>query len=213
MVDLCGPAWFESGLQAAYRIRAWISGSKEYELAEVPEGMAVQDPLRIVFRDRTGTLTGYEIQHELERCGCWAEMADPAYVVLILGNASTDSDIDKAIAALSGIGEKYLQSQARRSLPPVRSLSLSQGRISDPVTITRNKFTADEVEAVNIREAEGRKSAEAVIPYPPGIAVLYPGETITADTLSYIDTLRHLGAKCQGVADPTLNTILVLRER
>ncbi|MMZ70272.1 hypothetical protein D1872_332760 [compost metagenome] len=50
-----------------------------------------------------------------------------------------------------------------------------------------------------------------VIPYPPGIPILYPGEPISARTANQLVRLKYAGAKCQGTADPTLTTIQVHR--
>ncbi|MEK3870527.1 Orn/Lys/Arg family decarboxylase [Paenibacillus sp. FSL M7-0831] len=37
----------------------------------------------------------------------------------------------------------------------------------------------DETEAIPLDACAGRVAAEMVIPYPPGIPILYPGERIT----------------------------------
>jgi len=58
----------------------------------------------------------------------------------------------------------------------------------------------------------GRIAAEAVIPYPPGIPILYPGEWIGQDVLHFIKELAQTGAKCQGISDPTLQKLAVVRK-
>ncbi|MOA57775.1 hypothetical protein D3C78_1820140 [compost metagenome] len=54
-------------------------------------------------------------------------------------------------------------------------------------------------------------SAEMIIPYPPGIPLLYVGEKISVITARRLINLRNTRAKCQGAADPTLATIQVIR--
>ncbi|MOA46123.1 hypothetical protein D3C78_1686000 [compost metagenome] len=51
-----------------------------------------------------------------------------------------------------------------------------------------------------------------VIPYPPGIAILYPGESVTAEIISEIKQLSALGAKFQGAADTSMATLAVYAE-
>lgn len=48
-----------------------------------------------------------------------------------------------------------------------------------------------------------------VIPYPPGIPLLYPGESIAASVCDRLIRLRTGGAKFQACADPALQHIKV----
>ncbi|MNI75398.1 Arginine decarboxylase [compost metagenome] len=48
-----------------------------------------------------------------------------------------------------------------------------------------------------------------VIPYPPGIPLLYPGEVITREIYARIVSLVKAGAKFQGAMDHTLQTLKV----
>ncbi|MGG2990873.1 aminotransferase class I/II-fold pyridoxal phosphate-dependent enzyme [Paenibacillus macerans] len=81
--------------------------------------------------------------------------------------------------------------------------------ISEPVAFSLAPLSQGEIEAIPVEDSAGRQAAEMIIPYPPGIPLLYPGETITEETRSRLTRLRHSGAKCQGAADPLLLTIQV----
>ena len=48
--------------------------------------------------------------------------------------------------------------------------------------------------------------------YPPGSPVLVPGERITAAVAEYLRRARALGCHLQGLTDPHLQTIRVLKE-
>lgn len=52
-----------------------------------------------------------------------------------------------------------------------------------------------------------------VIPYPPGIPALYPGEPIRPEVRDRLAVLARDGAKFQGTADPALHTITVYRNK
>jgi arginine/lysine/ornithine decarboxylase len=64
--------------------------------------------------------------------------------------------------------------------------------------------------AVPLEAAIGAVSSELVIPYPPGIPVLAPGETITADKVAYLREGATHGMYLSGPVDPELKTIRVV---
>ncbi|WP_150275662.1 aminotransferase class I/II-fold pyridoxal phosphate-dependent enzyme [Paenibacillus tepidiphilus] len=80
---------------------------------------------------------------------------------------------------------------------------------SKPVRFTMKPVRAQETESVALEYSVGRAAAEMVIPYPPGIPLVYPGELITEATLTRLTGLRDGGAKFQACTDPALQHILV----
>ncbi|MFB4333196.1 aminotransferase class I/II-fold pyridoxal phosphate-dependent enzyme [Paenibacillus sp. CR_12] len=89
---------------------------------------------------------------------------------------------------------------------------LRQAPYSAPVPFSLKPIDKERLESVPLANSAGRKAAEMVIPYPPGIPILYPGEDITAEMEQRMLALRMAGAKCQGITDPTLQTIVVYKE-
>ena len=55
-----------------------------------------------------------------------------------------------------------------------------------------------------------RTCAEYVIPYPPGIPIVVPGERLTAEVLASIRGFRAAGSRIVGPVDPTGERLLVL---
>ncbi|KFX69349.1 lysine decarboxylase [Pseudomonas taeanensis MS-3] len=53
-----------------------------------------------------------------------------------------------------------------------------------------NQLVRSEVEAVSIEQLEGRIAAVMLVPYPPGIPLIMPGERFTPETRSIIDYLK-----------------------
>jgi arginine decarboxylase len=53
-----------------------------------------------------------------------------------------------------------------------------------------NQLVRSEVEAVPIEQLEGRIAAVMLVPYPPGIPLIMPGERFTPETRSIIDYLK-----------------------
>ncbi len=83
---------------------------------------------------------------------------------------------------------------------------------SAPIPFSLRPIERERLESVPLEKSAGRKAAEMVIPYPPGIPILYPGEDISAGMEQRLMGLRNAGAKCQGISDPTLQTIVVYKE-
>ena len=81
-----------------------------------------------------------------------------------------------------------------------------------PVTAMapREAFFAP-TDTVALREAVGRVSVELVAPYPPGIPVLAPGEEVTDAVLDALHKARAAGVRIAYAADPTLETLRVVR--
>jgi arginine decarboxylase len=53
-----------------------------------------------------------------------------------------------------------------------------------------DQLVRGEVEAVPIDDLEGRVAAVMLVPYPPGIPLIMPGERFTESTRSIIDYLK-----------------------
>ncbi|MEC0179061.1 amino acid decarboxylase, partial [Paenibacillus favisporus] len=89
---------------------------------------------------------------------------------------------------------------------------LAQATVSEPIPFGLQPIPAEDTERVPLQDCADRTAAEMIIPYPPGIPLLYPGERITEDTAARLRVLSNAGAKCQGAADPNLLTIMVYKK-
>ncbi|GGG24419.1 aminotransferase class I/II-fold pyridoxal phosphate-dependent enzyme [Paenibacillus abyssi] len=165
------------------------------------------DPLRIVISDSTGALSGYELQKQLEAYGCWAEMADPRHVVLLFGISTSLEDMEALIHACEVIAATISMNADRQH----SFQFLLDSGVSEPVSFSRTLSDVDDVETIPLSESAQRIAAEMIIPYPPGIPILYPGERIHPLTVTTLQQLARHGAKCQGASDPTLTAIRVYR--
>jgi arginine decarboxylase len=87
---------------------------------------------------------------------------------------------------------------------------LGAGAELPPIAVSpRAAFFADH-ERVDAQAAVGRVSAEIVAPYPPGVAVLVPGEVVTAAALDALRAAADSGVRIAYASDPTLQTWEVL---
>ncbi|WP_159888059.1 aminotransferase class I/II-fold pyridoxal phosphate-dependent enzyme [Paenibacillus puerhi] len=174
------------------------------------------DPFKQVLYDNTGQLNGYELKAELERYGCYPEMADADHVVLAFSLASRQQDVDRLLEALDRIQGKIgdecrLESGSRQENRREADLFQLQERISEPVSFTFGTIH-DKVEAysyIALDACEGHVAAEMIVPYPPGIPLLYPGERITPQTAASLRRLAASGAHFQGHNITGLGTVPV----
>jgi arginine/lysine/ornithine decarboxylase len=91
--------------------------------------------------------------------------------------------------------------------PPVRIPMPSELEL-ESVMSPREAFFGP-VEHVPAEAAIGRIAAEQVTPYPPGIAVMVPGERINAEVVEYLRSGLQAGMVLPDATDPTLETFRV----
>ncbi|MDQ0116022.1 aminotransferase class I/II-fold pyridoxal phosphate-dependent enzyme [Paenibacillus harenae] len=226
MIDRFGTSLFDGALDQAASFRRWFNqhgapiSVLEAQLDNVH--LSYVDPLRIVLYDRSGTLSGYELQKQLEQHGCWAEMADPRHVVLIFGIHISGDHTNRLKEAIAAISKqcKALEANvagtaiARSYKRQPAGMELSSGvdeRISLPISFAKTLLKNQQQSRVPLSEAENCTAAEMVIPYPPGIPVVYPGEKLTSRIIEQIARLAATGAKFQGAIDPGMHTIEVYK--
>jgi arginine/lysine/ornithine decarboxylase len=155
-------------------------------------------------------ITGYAAERTLrDRFGIGPEMSDLVGVVCLVTVGDTQESVDRLVDAFATISrENYRGNVGHRG-------SRSSGAVVAPSTIAmtpRDAFFAPS-RAVSLEAAIGETSAELVIPYPPGIPVLAPGEVITTDKVSYLREGASHGMYLSGPVDPVLRTIRVVDGR
>ena len=65
-------------------------------------------------------------------------------------------------------------------------------------------------EIVKADQGIGRFSSDLVAPYPPGVAVLAPGEVITDQIIEGLQSARRDGVRIAYASDPSLETFRVV---
>lgn len=154
-------------------------------------------------------ITGFAAERALRhRFGIQPEMSDLVGIVCLITIGDTRESIDRLVDAFARLaadhhGDRRKNGGARRRSSGV---VLSSGV---PAMSPRDAFFAPS-RVVPLRDATGEIAAELVIPYPPGIPVLAPGDLIGADTIDYLLHGVAHGMYVSGPADPTLATIRIV---
>ena len=68
-----------------------------------------------------------------------------------------------------------------------------------------------EKEDVRIEDSLGRVGGEFVIPYPPGVAVLAPGEVIDQELIDFLVRAREMNIDINGMESHALDKIKVIK--
>ncbi|HEY9879031.1 MAG TPA: aminotransferase class I/II-fold pyridoxal phosphate-dependent enzyme [Leptolyngbyaceae cyanobacterium] len=156
-------------------------------------------------------LTGFEADSLLhEELGVTAELPALRHLTFIVSLGNVPEDGERLIQGLTTLSKRYAFSSGNWTKPepwPRESLSVA----SVPPVTPRDAFFAP-TETVLVDQALGRLSAETLCPYPPGIPLLLPGEQITAAALTTLQQIHQAGGQITGCADPTLATLVVLRD-
>jgi arginine/lysine/ornithine decarboxylase len=206
-----GSHWLDRGLKAVAQVETLLDQWPWFRVIPRKPTAAYEtkDPFKVAVTDATASLSGFQLRDELEKLGVIAEMADPRHVLLVFSLASETRDAERLAHALEHIASEFGLSDRRLSLSSGRENehSICQSGVSAPVPFQLNASTA--TEQVALAEAVGAVSGEMVIPYPPGIPVLYPGEAITEQIVQDLQAMASKGARFQGASDPQFRTIRV----
>ena len=162
------------------------------------------DPSKIVLRANQLGASGVEIEKALGAAGIRVEMADRDTVVFLATIADSDEDFDVLASTLIPI----LKAQQQDPRPSATALSWSvvpQRGIS-----MRDAYFA-QTEMVAANDAIGRISADLIAPYPPGVAVVAPGEVLTPQIIEGLAASKAAGVRIAYATDPSLSTYRVVK--
>ena len=164
------------------------------------------DPVRLTISGAGLGLSGYELERLLRSDHAIAvEAADPHNIVANITFGDSEATVDRLVNALETISSRAAAKGAGATTVESPKLPLFTGLACSP----REAFFGPS-EALPLRACVGRVSAEMVVPYPPGIPVLGPGEEISSETVDYLIEAAARGAYVHGPRDLSLATLLVV---
>lgn len=166
------------------------------------------DPLHVVIDVSALGISGYDAADWLrENQHVDMGLSDHRRIEATLSVADDDRTAARLVSALRALtGHAGELPRAKPvMLPSATELDL------EPAMLPRDAFFAAK-ETVVAGNAAGRICAEQIIPYPPGIPVIIPGERITTQLLDYLRSGLAAGKQLPDPADPSLATIRVVTE-
>ena len=162
------------------------------------------DPAKIVLRANLLGVSGVEVESELEKQKIRVEMADQDTIVFLATLADSSDDFDEVASKLIPILEKL------RTNPRQTQTALSWSIVPKVGMSIRDAYFA-ETEFVIAADAVGRVSADLIAPYPPGVAVVAPGEELTKQIVDGLAASKKAGVRIAYASDPTLQTYRVTK--
>lgn len=207
-----GHAWLNEGIAIVKEFRSLLDEMNRFQYfpKEFPataartEGQETADPFKVAIYDSTHTLSSTELKERLEEQGVYIEMTDARHVLFVFTPATSRAEMLRVVETLHNICSDVPEQKKELQEPISNILKLPYyTQISSPVAFDLREISGvrrgeGAVSTVSIQDAIGKRSAEMVIPYPPGIPYLYPGEVISASTSQALEQLAANGIKFQG---------------
>lgn len=137
-------------------------------------------------------IDGAKLEQLLMEKGIFSELYTGDILMLMTGIGNTKEHMDRTLDALREIAAAGADMEPEDAEHRKAYHVPAAGKLFD---VPRDK------EFVALDNAEGKICAGSIIPYPPGIPFVCPGEQITADIVRYIKALRADGEKVIGVND------------
>ena len=161
------------------------------------------DPVKVVLRANQLGASGVDIEKAIGASGVRVEMADRDTVVFLATLADTAQDFTRLASILIPV-LKELASTVRESATALSWSVIPQKGIS-----MRDAYFA-KTEMVSATEALGRVSADLIAPYPPGVAVVAPGEILTAQIIDGLSASKSAGVRIAYATDSSLERYRVV---
>lgn len=151
----------------------------------------------------TTLCSGHELLDYLKQSKIQCEMSDISNVVLIFSPFNTEEEFNNLYEVLIKIKELKKKSNTY----------IAQNNIKEQYQIPKSVLLPYEVverkkESVLLKDALGRICAESVVPYPPGVPILMPGEKISMDIVNLIEEYIKSNITILGLKE---NKILVVK--
>ncbi|MGL5647933.1 MAG: aminotransferase class I/II-fold pyridoxal phosphate-dependent enzyme [Clostridium sp.] len=154
-----------------------IDGIKIYSEKDLKEGYKIDKTRYVVVLDKG--YSGEKLLEYLRKEKIQCEMSFSRGVVLIFSTFNVDEDFDKLYNVLKSlklekIKEEYTKGRFLEEIPE---------KIYEPFEMLEKEYTEEKIDYNIISKI----SKEHIVPYPPGIPVLCPGEKITKEIVDIIN--------------------------
>lgn len=174
-----------------------IFKSKDYFMER---GVNDFDNTRLLFRTSDIAIKGGVAESILRKeYNIQVEMADLNYVNAFMTACDEIEDIERLFKAVDDMAVKYgREVENVEALKEAETSEYLTAKCPESVINIRKAFYSDKL-CVDIKEAEGKISGSYIIPYPPGIPLLCPGERITNKMVEKILEIRESNIEVIGL--------------
>ena len=161
------------------------------------------DRTKIFISSKELGMTGYELDEMLRmNYNVQVELSNYYGILLICTIGNDRGDFKSLEYALADISLNHISNK-------------NIGYIDYPMNIPVKELSPreafyNEKKSVKIYDSIGKICGEYIIPYPPGICLVSPGEIITKGVIDYILVCHQKGMSISGMKDPSLGYIQII---
>ena len=209
---LHGQKLVEKNLKIARYLREKINhipGLKSYgkNICDAKKGINHLDETKVFINIRGWNITGFQLERLLaNEYQIQIELSDMYYIFVLITFADNEESVNKLVNSLQELSSKYFNIKKRKTVEFI------EPGLPQVVLHPQKAFYANRV-AMDLENSIGKIAAEPIMVYPPGIPVVLAGEKISENIQKYLINLKNQNVVFQGVADPKLDTILIVEEK
>lgn len=189
------------------------------------------DPTKIFINTINKGINGYDFAKVLRyRYNIQVELSNYSGILMLCTIGNKKKDFDLMIEALDEISEKKLfglnldffddMDDARKKkknddikrMTTSKQINLDFPCINPEIRISPNKAFNMETESIAVEESLGKICGEFVIPYPPGVCLLAPGEVIEQEIIDFIVSASKMDVDINGMESSEFTEIKIIKE-
>ncbi|WP_101772563.1 aminotransferase class I/II-fold pyridoxal phosphate-dependent enzyme [Peptostreptococcus faecalis] len=188
----------------------------------------MDDPTKIFINTIDKGFNGYDFAKILRyNYNIQVEMSNYSGVLMLCSIANVKSDFDKMAAALKDVLEKKLFSRKIDFFDDFDNTNMGERDIisshhskkiklkyptSIPVKcVEPNEAFNSDKEMIDLKDSLNRVCGEFVIPYPPGICIIAPGEIINQEVIDFVKNAKMFDVDINGMQSRNFEKINVLK--
>jgi len=161
------------------------------------------DQTRLVINIQKTGLSPREAEYILrEKYNINIEFSDLYNLVCIASIFNTKEDFDQLYDAVKDISQTLSPDISRPV--PVRQW------VSPETVYSPREAVYKSTQSMALKDSAGRISGEFIVPYPPGIPLVVPGELISRECIDIIKEYKENGISITGLSDKSLNYINII---
>lgn len=163
------------------------------------------DPTKLVINMKSLGISGTNIEEILrKKYNIQVEMSDAFNILSVTSIGNEKNDFDRLAKALKSIHDDKHIAHKKIEVPQYSF------RIPDMKIIPRDALYREKT-SKPFDKSSGLISGEYIIPYPPGIPLICPGEVITDEIIEYVKMLKSMEINIVGLSDEKLDMINVIK--
>ena len=203
-----GRSLTEQAEKLALYVRTALASVPGIEVLDLP----CSDPLRLVFSAGKLGISGEELSRRLyETDFVSLELADACQAAAVITWGNTREDVERLVNSVRTAMQELRQKAEPFPNVSAKTTGAALFRETAEAAVSPRTAWYAAAESVPLEKTGGRIAAESVIPYPPGIPVLYPGEKITPEMTEYLMAVRMEKTALHGPSDRSLTCLRVLK--